>query len=53
MNFAVTANANGPADPNNRVLRGADPLYLLPAGHALRRSVALGEFVATIVEINV
>ena len=38
MDFQATANANGPADLNNLALRGADPLYSLPAGHALRRA---------------
>ena len=38
MDFAQTANANGPSDPLNLVLRGADPLYSLPAGHLVRRS---------------
>ena len=38
MDFTLTANANGPGDPNNVTLRGADPLFALPAGHLLRRS---------------
>ena len=38
MDFTSTANANGPADPNNIMLRGADPLYSLPAAHPLRRA---------------
>ena len=38
MDFTLTANANGPADPNNIMLRGADPLYSLPAAHPLRRA---------------
>ena len=38
MDFTSTANANGPADPNNIMLRGADPLFSLPAAHPLRRA---------------
>ena len=38
MDFALTANQNGPSDPFNITLRGADPLYSLPVGHALRRA---------------
>ena len=38
MDFTLTANANGPSDPNNIVLRGADPLYSLPVAHPLRRA---------------
>ena len=38
MDFTLTANANGPADPNNLTLRGADPLYSLPVAHPLRRA---------------
>ena len=37
MDFAQSANPNGPDDQANRALRGADPLYSLPQGHALRR----------------
>ena len=53
MDFAQTANQNGPTDPANLALRGADPLYSLPAGHLLRRSgIALhptpGALVATL-----
>ena len=36
MDFTLTANPNGPSDPANVTLRGADPLYSLPAGHPLR-----------------
>ena len=45
MDFAQTANANGPDDPANRTLRGADPLYALPQGHALRR---IGAYISQI-----
>ena len=38
MDFTQTANANGPNDPLNRGLRGADPLYSVPLGHVLRRA---------------
>jgi hypothetical protein len=38
MNFTVTANANGPSDPNNVVARGADPLFSLVVGSPLRRA---------------
>ena len=38
MDFTQTANANGPSDPNNITLRGADPLYSLPVSHPLRRA---------------
>ena len=38
MDFTLTANQNGPSDPFNITLRGADPLYSLPVGHALRRA---------------
>ena len=35
MDFALTANQNGPSDPFNITLRGADPLYSLrfPCGN--------------------
>ncbi len=38
MDFTLYANQNGPSDPANVALRGADPLFSLPAGHALRRA---------------
>ena len=38
MDFTLYANQNGPSDPANVTLRGADPLFSLPAGHALRRA---------------
>ena len=38
MDFTITANANGPSGPNNLLARGADPLFLLPPGHVLRRA---------------
>jgi hypothetical protein len=38
MDFQATANANGPSDAANLTIRGADPLFALPQGHALRRA---------------
>ena len=38
MDFTQTGNANGPSDPFNLTLRGADPLFSLPPGHLLRRA---------------